>query len=71
MNTRDAIPNKTKEVCYQIKLDPEGLMLLSFGCADGVDGRKSYHMVVEHLLGRKFGRNQEIWFLKCCALSRR
>jgi hypothetical protein len=62
MNTRDAIPNTTKEVRYQIKLDPEGLRLLSFGCADGVDGRKSYHMVMEHLLGRKFERNQEIWF---------
>jgi hypothetical protein len=71
MNTRDAIPNTTKEVCYQIKLDPEGFTLLSFGCADGVDGGKSYHMVVEHLLGRKFERDQAIWFLKCCGLSRR
>jgi hypothetical protein len=71
MNTRDTIPNTTKEVCYQIKLDLEGLMLLSFGRADGVDGCKSYHMVVEHFLGRKFERNQEIWFLKCCGLSRR
>ena len=51
MNTRDAIPNTTKEVRYRIKLDPEGLMLLSFGRAVGVDGCKSYDMVVEHLLG--------------------
>jgi hypothetical protein len=71
MNTRDAIPNTTKEVCYQIKLDPEGLALLSFRCADGVDGRKSYHMVVEHLLGRKFERNKENGFLKCCGVSGR
>jgi hypothetical protein len=71
MNTRDAIPNTTKEVRYQIKLDPEGLTLLSFGRADSVDGHESYHMVVEHLLGRKFKRNQKIWFLKCCGLSRR
>jgi hypothetical protein len=59
MITGDAIPNTTKEVRYRIKLDPEGLMLLSFGRADGVDGRKS------------FQRNQEIWFLNCCGLSRR
>jgi hypothetical protein len=60
MNTRDAIPNITKEVRYQIKLDPEGLMLFSFGRADGVDGGKSYHMVVEHLLGRKFEETRRI-----------
>jgi hypothetical protein len=71
MNTRDAIPNTTKEVCYQIKLDLEGLTLLSFGCADGVDGRKSYHMVVEHLLGRKFERNDKNCFVKCCGVSGR
>ncbi len=71
MNTRDAIPNTTKEVRYQIKLDPARLTLLSFGCADGVDGSKSYHMVVEHLLGRKFERNEENCFLKCCGISGR
>jgi hypothetical protein len=71
MNTRDAIPNTIKEVRYQIKLDPEGLMLLSFGRADGVDGCESYHMVVEHLLGRKFERNEENCFLKCCGVSAR
>jgi hypothetical protein len=71
MNTRDAIPNTTEEVGYQIKLDPEGLTLLSFRHADGVDGHESYHMVVEHLLGRKFERNKENCFLKCCGISGR
>jgi hypothetical protein len=69
MNTRDAIPNTTKEVGYRIKLDPEGLTLLSLGRADDVDGRESYHMVVEHLLGRKFERNEENCFLKFCGIS--
>jgi hypothetical protein len=27
---RDAIPNTTKEVCYQIRLDPDGVVMLSF-----------------------------------------
>ncbi len=71
MNTRDAIPNTTKEVCYQIKLDPGGLMLLSFGRADSVDGRESYHMVVEHLLGKKFERNEDNCSLKYCGVSGR
>ncbi len=64
MNTRDAIPNTTKEVCYRIKLHPEGLTLLFFGHADGVDGCESYHMVMEHLLGRKFERKQGELFLE-------
>jgi hypothetical protein len=32
MNTRDAIPNTTKEVHYQIRLDPEKLTYLSYTC---------------------------------------
>jgi hypothetical protein len=71
MNTRDANPNTTEEVRYQIKLDPEGSTLLSFGRADGVDGCESYRMVVEHFLGRKFERNKENCFLKCCGISGR
>ncbi len=31
LNTRDAIPNTTKEVRYQIRLFPEGAAMLSFG----------------------------------------
>jgi hypothetical protein len=30
LNTRDAIPNTTEEVCYQIRLDPDGAVMLSF-----------------------------------------
>jgi hypothetical protein len=29
LNTRDAIPNTTKEVRYQIRLDPDGALMLS------------------------------------------
>ncbi len=47
MNTRDAIPNTTKEVRYQIRLDPERLTYLSSIRVDGGDGCISYHMVVE------------------------
>jgi hypothetical protein len=69
MNTRGAIHHTTKEVRYRIKLDLEGLPLLSFGRADGVDGRESYHMVVEHLVGRKSETNGEICVLKYCGVA--
>jgi hypothetical protein len=71
MNTRDAIPNTTKEVRYQIRLDPERLTYLSSIRVEGEDGRISYHMVVEHLLGRKLERNKEICALKFCGISRK
>ncbi len=71
MNTRDAIPNTTKEVRYQIRLDPERLTYLSSVCVDGGDGRISYHMVVEHLSGRKLERNKEICSLKFCGILRK
>jgi hypothetical protein len=71
MNTRDAIPNTTKEVRYQIRLDMERLMYLSSVRVDGGDGRISYHMVMEHLLGRKLERNKEIHALKFCGISRK
>ncbi len=72
MNTRYAIvPNTTKEVRYQIRLYPERLMYLSSVRVDGGDGRISYHMVVEHLLGRKLERNEEICALKFCGISRK
>jgi hypothetical protein len=32
LNTRDYIPITTKEVRYQIRLDPDGAAMLSFGC---------------------------------------
>ncbi len=47
MNTRDAIPNTTKEVRYQIRIDPDGAVMLSFGHAGSRGERKSYHMVME------------------------
>ncbi len=60
MNTRDAIPNITKEVCYQIKLDPDGAAMLSFRHAGGGGERKSYHMVVEQLPGKMVEKNDEV-----------
>ena len=71
MNTRDAIPNTTKEVCYQIRLDPKRLTYLSSIRVDGGDGCISYDMVVEHLSGRKLERNKEICALKFCGISRK
>jgi hypothetical protein len=70
MNTRDPIPNTTKEVCYRIRLDLERLTYLSSIRVDGGDGCISYHMVVEHLSGRKLERNKEICALKFCGISR-
>ena len=35
LNTRDYIPITTKEVRYQIRLDPDGVVMLSFGLAGG------------------------------------
>ncbi len=35
LNTRDDILNTTKEVRYQIRLDPDGVVMLSFGLAGG------------------------------------
>ncbi len=58
MNTRDAIPNTTDDVRYQIRLDPDGVVMLSFGRAGSRDEHKSYHMVVEQPPGKtveKFG----------------
>jgi hypothetical protein len=47
VNTRDAIPNTTKDVRYQIRLDLDGAVMLSFGHAGGRGERKSYHMDVK------------------------
>ncbi len=69
MNTRDVIPNTTKEVRYQIRLDLERLTYLSSIRVDGGDGRISYQMVLEHLLDRKLERNKEICALKFCGIS--
>jgi hypothetical protein len=52
LNTRHAIPNTTKEVHYQIRLDPDGAVMLSFGCAGCGGDPKSYHMVMEQPLGK-------------------
>ncbi len=60
MNTRDAIPNTTKEVCYQIRIDPDGAVMLSFGHAGGRGERKSYHMVVEQPPSRTGEKNGEV-----------
>jgi hypothetical protein len=54
LNTRDAIPNTTKEVHYQIRLDPEEAAMLSFGCEGSGGEHYSYHMVMEQLLGKKW-----------------
>jgi hypothetical protein len=35
LNTRDAIPNTTREICYKIRLDPHEVAMLSFGCVGG------------------------------------
>ncbi len=52
LNKRDAIPNTTKKVCYQIRLDPDGAAMFSFGRAGSGGEHKSYHMVVEQLPGK-------------------
>ena len=69
MSTRDAIPNTTKEVRYQTRLDPEVIKYLSSIHGGGGDGRISYHMVVEHLCGTKLGRNKEICAVKFCGIG--
>ena len=48
MNTREAIPNTTKEARYQIRPDLEIPKYLSFAHEGGGGGRISYHMDVEH-----------------------
>jgi hypothetical protein len=53
LNTGDAIPNTTKEVCNQIRLDPEGAAMISFGRVGSGDKHSSYHMVMEQLLDKK------------------
>jgi hypothetical protein len=59
------------DVRYQIRLDPERLTYLSSIRVDGGDGCISYHMVVEHLSGRRLERNEEICALKFCGISRK
>ncbi len=71
MNTRDAIPNTTEELRYQIRLDPERSTYLSSICVDGGNGRISYHIVVEHLSVGKLERNEEICALKFCGISKK
>jgi hypothetical protein len=63
MNTRVAIPNTTKEVCYQIRLDPEIPEHPSFVYGDGGCGRISYCLVTEHLQGRRLDRDGEFYVL--------
>jgi hypothetical protein len=46
LNARDAIPNTAKEVCYQIRLDLDGVAMLSVRRAGSGGERKSYHMVM-------------------------
>jgi hypothetical protein len=46
LNTRDAIPNTTKEVLYQIRLDPDEAAMLSFGRVGSGGEKKSYHLVM-------------------------
>jgi hypothetical protein len=60
VNTRDAIPNTTKEVRYQIRLDPDGVAMLSFGRAGGRGERKSYHMSVEQPPGKTVEKIGEV-----------
>ena len=61
MNIREAIPNATKEVRYQIRLDLEIPEYLSFVCGDFGGGRISYFMVAEHLQGRRLIRDGEFY----------
>jgi hypothetical protein len=60
VNTRDATPNTTKDVCYQIRLDLDGAAMLSFGHAGGRGEHKSYHMVVKQMLGKTVEKNGEV-----------
>jgi hypothetical protein len=60
VNRRDAIHNTTEDVSYQIRLDLNGAAMLSFGCAGGRGEHKSYHMVVEQLLGKTMEKNGEV-----------
>jgi hypothetical protein len=60
LNTRDAIPNTTKEVCYQIRLNPDGAAMLSLGRAGSGCERKSYHMVMEQPPGKTVGKIGEV-----------
>jgi hypothetical protein len=60
LNTRDAIPNTTKEVHYQIRLDPDGLVILFFGRAGSRGEQKSYHMVMEQPPGKTVEKNGEV-----------
>jgi hypothetical protein len=60
LNTRDAIPNTTKEVCYQIRLDPDGSAMLSFGRVGSGGECKSYHMVGEQPPGKTVEKNGEV-----------
>ncbi len=59
VNTRAAIPNTTKEVRYQIMLDPEIPEHPSFVYGDGGGGRISYPLVAEHLQGRILNKDRE------------
>jgi hypothetical protein len=61
VNTRVAIPNTTKEVRNRIMLDPEIPEHPSFVYGDGEGGLISYHLVVEHLQGRKLNRDLEFY----------
>ncbi len=60
MNTKDAIPNTTKEIRYHIRLNLDGAAMLSFGHAGGGGERKSYHMVMEQLPNKKVEKNGEV-----------
>jgi hypothetical protein len=60
LNTRDAIPNTTKEVRYQIRLEPVGVAMLSFGRAGGGGEPKSYHMVIKQSPGKTVEKIGEV-----------
>ena len=71
MNTREAIPNTTEEVRYQIRLDPEIREYPFFVYGDSGGGGISYCLVAEHLQGRKLNRDGEFYALgSSCHIGR-
>ncbi len=61
-NRRSTLSNQTR---------PEDVSRTFFRACRHGDGRISYHLVIEHLPGRKLEINEEICALSCCGISRK